>query len=135
MYFWIQGAKRGLSGDRKGCKKILVMLQKVVMNSQTTKSRLRIFEMNFVYRGILRFGSRWSYVLAKIQNRFWVLHGQSAVRSYLKNCVFCQLRNAESSTQFMAALPKERLVSGERTFFSTGCDMFGPFFVTDLRKD
>ena len=36
--------------------------------------------------------------------------------------------------QFMAALPNERLVSGERTFFINGCDMFGPIFVTDLRK-
>ena len=68
----------------------------------------------------------WSYVLAKFQNCFWILHGQSAVRSYLKNCVFCQLRSVESS--------KDRLVSGICAFFTTGCDMFGPFFVTILRK-
>ena len=91
------------------------------------------FLVRKVHFELAHFG--WSYVLAKIQNRFWILHGQSVVRSYLKNCVFfCQLRNVESSTQFMAALPKERLVSGEHAFFSTRCDMFGLFFVTDLRK-
>ena len=36
--------------------------------------------------------------------------------------------------QFMTALPKERLVSGERAFFVTGCDLFGPIFVTELRR-
>ena len=36
--------------------------------------------------------------------------------------------------QLMAALPKERLVSGERAFDATGCDFFGPIFVTEFRK-
>ena len=34
----------------------------------------------------------------------------------------------------MAALPKERLVSGERAFFVTRSDLFGPIFVTEFRK-
>ena len=35
----------------------------------------------------------------------------------------------------MAALPKERLVLGELAFFFvTGCDLFGPIFVTELRR-
>ena len=54
----------------------------------------------------------WSFVLAKIQRRFWILRGQSSVRSYLKSCAFCQFKNAKSSSQLMAALPKERLIAG-----------------------
>ena len=85
-----------------------------------------------IYYDLGHFG--WSYVLAKIQNRYWILHDQSAVPSYLKNCVYCKFCGAESSTQFMVALPKERLVLGERAFFVTGCDQIGPIFVTELRK-
>ena len=64
------------------------------------------------------------------------MHGQSAVRSYLKNCVYCQFHGAESSTQFMAALPKERLVSGMCAFLITGYNLIGPIFVTgtELKK-
>ena len=35
-----------------------------------------------VHYDIDHFG--WSYLLAKIQERFWILHGQSSVRSYQK---------------------------------------------------
>ena len=76
----------------------------------------------------------WSFVLARLQKRFWILRGQTCVRSYIKNCVFCQFRRAKSSSQMMAALPKERLLSGERAFFATGCDFFGPINVTEFRK-
>ena len=51
---------------------------------------------------------------------------------YLKNCTFCQFHNVKSSSQLMAALPKERLISGERAFHATGCDFFGPIFVTEF---
>ena len=30
----------------------------------------------------------WSFVLAKLQERFWILRGQSCVRGYLKDCIF-----------------------------------------------
>ena len=77
----------------------------------------------------------WSYFLSKIQARFWILRGQSSVRSCIKNCLFfCQIRNAKSSSQLMAALPTERLKSREQAFYVTGCDLFGPIFVTELRK-
>ena len=76
----------------------------------------------------------WSFVLARLQKRFWILRGQTCVRSYIKKCVFCQFRRAKSSSQMMAALPKERLLSGERAFFATGCDFFGPITVIEFRK-
>ena len=71
----------------------------------------------------------WSFVLAKLQEHFWVLRGQARVRKYFKKCTFCPFRNAKSSSQMMAALPKERLISVERAFHTTGCDFFGPIFL------
>ena len=82
--------------------------------------------------GLGHFG--WSFVLAKLQERFWILRGQSFVRRYLKNCIFCQIRNAKSGSQMMAALPQERLIAGERDFYATGCDFFGPMYVTEFRR-
>ena len=58
-----------------------------------------------VHYGIGHFG--WSFFLARLQKRFWVLRGQVSIRKYLKNCNFCQFRNAKSSSQLMVALPKE----------------------------
>ena len=42
------------------------------------------------------FGS--SFVLARIQRRFWILRGQSSMCGYLKSYTFCQLKNAKSSS-------------------------------------
>ena len=45
-----------------------------------------------------------------------------------------QIKTAKSSSQLMAALPKERLIYGERAFYTTGCHFFGPIMVTEFRK-
>ena len=74
----------------------------------------------------------WSFVLARLQRRFWILRGQTCVTRYIKKCVFCQLRTAKSSSQMMAALPKERLLSGERAFFATGCDFLAQFMLQNF---
>ena len=62
------------------------------------------------------------------------MRGKSCVRGYLKNCVFCQIRSAKAGSQMMAALPRERLIVGERAFYATGCDFFGPMYVTEFRR-
>ena len=31
----------------------------------------------------------WTFILARIQEHFWILCGQSSLCSYLKNCTFC----------------------------------------------
>ena len=46
----------------------------------------------------------------------------------------CKLRNAKSSEQIMAPLPRDRLLHGGRVFEVTGCDFFGPYFVSKYRK-
>ena len=52
---------------------------------------------------------RWSYVLAKLRTCFWVIRGQSTIHDYLDWCVYCQIRNAEASSQTMTPLRKEGL--------------------------
>ena len=51
-----------------------------------------------------------------------------------KICTFCQFHNTKSSSQLMAAIPKERLISKERAFHATGCDFFEPIIVTEFRR-
>ena len=69
----------------------------------------------------------WSFVLDRLQERFWILRGQASICKYVKHCTFCQFRNLKSSSQLMVALPKERLISRERAFHVTGCDFFRPY--------
>ena len=52
--------------------------------------------------------------------------GSHPWRGYLKSGTFNQFKNAKSSSQLMAVLPKERLISGEHAFHATGCVFFWP---------
>ena len=67
----------------------------------------------------------WSYVLSRIQDKYWIVRGQSTVRHYIKPCIFCQFKRAKSSKQLMAPLPKERTFTGQRVFLISGWDIFG----------
>ena len=58
--------------------------------------------------------------------RFWIVHGHSTVRHYLKNCQTCLLWEARACGQVMAPLPKCRVTPGFRAFSCTGVDYFGP---------
>ena len=73
--------------------------------------------------------SGYSRVLGRIRQKFWIANGVSAVRFYLKDCVFCDFRRAREGKQLMAPLPIERITSGGRPFEVTGVDFWGPEFV------
>jgi hypothetical protein len=49
------------------------------------------------------------------------------VRSVLKDCLSCKLRNKAPETQIMAPLPDFRLNTGGYAFETVGVDYFGPF--------
>ena len=80
------------------------------------------------YHKMLRH-SGYSRVLGRIRQKFWIANGVSAVRFYLKDCVFCDFRRAREGKQLMAPLPIERITSGGRPFEVTGIDFLGPEFV------
>lgn len=68
-------------------------------------------------------------VFAEIRRRFWILHGREAVRRFQRTCTDCQKWRAQPSQPRMADLPPCRLRVGQRAFYSTGVDCFGPFRV------
>ena len=66
--------------------------------------------------------------LAGIRQRFWVLHGKSAVRRALKKCVTCTRFRGRSQEQVMGMLVGGQLAV-EPPFTHVGVDYFGPFSV------
>ena len=73
-------------------------------------------------------------VLAKIRERFWIVHGSSVTRQMLKSCVYCRRRFARPASQQMADLPPDRVASGLPPFTNTGVDFFGPLLVKQGRS-
>ena len=48
------------------------------------------------------------HVLSELRKRFWIIRGQSTVRSILRSCFVCKMRNAAAGTRWMAHLPSSR---------------------------
>jgi hypothetical protein len=74
-----------------------------------------------------------NHVLAKLRERFWVIKGNAAVRSYLSKCFRCRKFRAPVSEQVMANLPAKR-VEPSAPFTYTGVDLFGPYHIKEGRK-
>jgi hypothetical protein len=70
-----------------------------------------------------------SYVLSKIRQKYWIVRGHAFVRSVLKDCFSCKLRNKAQEKQIMASLLDFRHKSGRYAFETVGVDYFGPFNV------
>ena len=75
-----------------------------------------------------------SHILAKVRERYWVIHGGATVRKALRKCLRCRVLNATSMQQQMAPLPTQRVTEGWYPFQHTGIDYFGPFRVKRGRK-
>ena len=58
----------------------------------------------------------------------------SIVKSVLRKCLICRKVQGKPSTQFMADLPKERVIGDLPPFSNSGVDFFGPFLITKGRK-
>jgi len=74
------------------------------------------------------------YTLALTRERFWIINGNSRVRSVLKDCFDCKRRQASPGTQKMADLPVDRVTPDEPPFTYVGIDCFGPFFYVRQRR-
>ena len=70
-----------------------------------------------------------NHTLATIRQKFWIVGGQSAVRSVIHNCIKCRIQFAKRGEQLMAPLPSCWLTSGKPPFYFTGVDYMGPLFV------
>ena len=67
---------------------------------------------------------------AIIDSGFYLQHGNRIVKKYVYNCTVCRRLRAKCETQLMASLPPDRT---EMTppFTNTGCDVMGPWKVTE----
>jgi hypothetical protein len=74
------------------------------------------------------------HVLSLVRERFWILHGNAAVRRVIENCVRCRKNHGPTMTQKMADVPEER-TSCDPPFTHSGVDIFGPFIIKDRRKE
>ncbi|XP_064647035.1 uncharacterized protein LOC135499916 [Lineus longissimus] len=70
-----------------------------------------------------------NHMLSRLNEKYWLIHAQSAIRKIIAKCVECRKREAKVGEQKMSDLPQERLTVDEPPFTSVGCDLFGPFEV------
>ena len=73
-------------------------------------------------------------VLASTRERFWIVHGTSAIKNTLKPCIPCKRQDAVLGEQIMSPLPACRTASERPPFSSTGIDFFGPIQVKCRRS-
>jgi hypothetical protein len=69
------------------------------------------------------------YVLALLRKKYWITHGNSAVRTVLSRCIDCKKKHGRVEQQKMANLPEDRLVADKPPFSFVGTDFFGAFLV------
>ena len=72
--------------------------------------------------------------LNEIRGRYWIINGNSAVRSYISSCVKCRRLRSGVEKQKMASLPEDRL-SEAPPFTYCGVDYFGPCVIKERRKE
>ncbi|XP_076397902.1 uncharacterized protein LOC143266157 [Megachile rotundata] len=66
--------------------------------------------------------------LGFLRERYWILCGRRAVRTYVFSCVTCWRWRAKTAEQQMGNLPLDR-VRPSRPFINTGIDYAGPFVI------
>ena len=76
------------------------------------------------------------HVRNTVQQKFWILGIQNALRSIKNKCIRCRKGRAQTKTKapVMADLPEERLVASI-AFSNVGVDYFGPFTVKIGRRN
>ena len=75
-----------------------------------------------------------NHVLSSVRSKYWVLHGNAAVRRIIASCVHCRRGRGPCLNQIMADLPECRLDDSSPPFSHVGIDYFGPFDVKVGRK-
>ncbi|XP_051169415.1 uncharacterized protein LOC127286855 [Leptopilina boulardi] len=66
--------------------------------------------------------------LSHIRQRFWIIGGRQAVKSYILKCVKCARQRGIRAQQLMGQLPLSR-ITPSRPFLATGVDYAGPISV------
>ncbi len=74
------------------------------------------------------------HVLSNLRQHFWIINGRSVIKSILRKCFFCRVKNARQSFPYMADLPESRLGYLQPPFANCGVDLFGPVLIKQGRK-
>lgn len=64
-----------------------------------------------------------------LKQKYWILHSQRAIKSFIHKCVNCFRVNPRPMNQFMANLPSTRINPSEKPFANTAVDYTGAFLV------
>lgn len=75
-----------------------------------------------------------STVLNELRQRVYVPGLRNLVKTTIKKCLTCRLKNATPCQQQMGPLPPARAMTGCRPFTYCGVDYFGPMDVVILRR-
>ena len=75
-----------------------------------------------------------SYTLMLTRQRFWIIHGISSVKRYLKDCGKCALNKAKPVRQLVSDLPSFRVTTVNKPFKFCGTDYCGPFVYKQNRS-
>ena len=89
--------------------------------------------VNHEHQKYAHFGG-YRYVLGRVRTNYWIIHGASAIKHYLKSCRLCQQLKATPLEQVIAPLPADRLLPGRKVFHAAACDYFGPIPVLVKRS-
>lgn len=68
-------------------------------------------------------------ILVKLREKFYIIGGNSLIKTVLRRCITCRKMNSRPSQQLMSDLPAERTTADLPVFTNTGVDFFGPFLV------
>ena len=69
----------------------------------------------------------------ELTQRYWIISGREAIRSWEKECAWCRRRRSKPSLQIMVALPECRLKQSLRAFCHVSIDFGGPFITRQGR--
>ena len=69
-----------------------------------------------------------------VQQKFWILGVRNALRSIKNKCIRCRKGRAQTKAPAMADQPEEQLLAST-VFSNVGIEYFGPFTLTNGRKD
>ena len=73
-------------------------------------------------------------VLARLREKWWVIHANALTRRLLKQCTYCRRKFGSTLSQQMADLPVDRVSPNLPPFTNTGIDFFGPIPVKQGRS-
>ena len=73
--------------------------------------------------------------LAEFRTIYWAPKLRATINKIVHRCIMCRKRQTQPSVPLMAALPAHRIQAHNPAFTNIGVNMFGPLFVTILRRN